>query len=133
MTHYLLDTNHASALFKKLPMLRQKLKAAPSASYSLCRPSIGELWFMVFNSAQLQRNVADLDELMDEFACAEFDHAASVEFGRIKTELRKAGTSVQDVDVQIAAIARSTGMTLLTSNRHFNSVSLLTVEDWLKP
>ena len=108
-------------------------QAAPDATYFLCRPSIGEMWFMVFNSTQLQRNVVDLDELIDKFACAEFDHAASVEFGRIKAELRKAGTPLPDVDVQIAEIARSTGMTLLTSDRHFQYISALIAEDWLKP
>src|SRR5438552_1426038 len=45
-------------------------------------------------------------------------------------ELRRAGRPIPDVDAQIAAIARSNGLTLLSADVHFGFVSGLVVEDW---
>ena len=36
-----------------------------------------------------------------------------------------------DVDIQIAAITRTSGATLLTDNAHFSTVSGIQTENWL--
>lgn len=56
MNRYLLDTNHASAIFRSLAPITTRIAAAKDAEFALCRPSVGELWYMVFNSAQVERN-----------------------------------------------------------------------------
>jgi tRNA(fMet)-specific endonuclease VapC len=130
--HYLLDTNHASGLFRKLPKPQARVGSATGDTFLLCQPSIGELWFMVFNSSRVADNERDLLRFLDTFDNHEYDGVAAIEFGRIKSELRRIGRPIPDVDVQIAAIARIHGLTLLTADAHFAFVEGLTIENWLQ-
>ena len=131
MANYLLDTNHASAAFRKLVKPQDKLQSAAGDAFFLCRPSVGELWFMIFNSERVEENHRDLVRFLQTFRHVEFDADAAVEFGRIKFELRRIGRPIPDVDVQIASIARVQEMTLLTADTHFASVPGLKTENWL--
>src|SRR5437870_4813157 len=102
---YLLDTNHASGLFRKLPKPQAKVGLATGETFLLCQPSIGELWFMVFHSSRVAENERDLLRFLETFDHYDYDAAAAMEFGRVKSELRRVGRPIPDVDVQIAAIA----------------------------
>jgi tRNA(fMet)-specific endonuclease VapC len=126
---YLLDTNHASALFRKLPDLQARIGSATGDAFVLCQPSIGELWFMVFNSSRVEENERDLLRFLEAFDVHQYDVGAAMDFGRIKSELRRIGRPIPDVDVQIAAVARTHGLTLLTADAHFALVEDLTIEN----
>ena len=128
---YLLDTNHASAVFSYKLDLASHPKRTPTHQFGLPLPVIAELWFMVFASARLQKNQHRLLEIMPDFTPRPFDEKAAVEFGRIKADLKKTGSPIPTVDVQIAAIARANGLTVLTADRHFNGIQGLNVETWL--
>lgn len=132
MTDYLLDTNHAGRLLRDDRTLWARLEAMEDSRVGLCRPSIGELWFMVFNSRRAKENADRLNVLCSHFVIWEFDEAASIEFGRIRVELRAAGRPIPMIDVQIAAIARRNGLVLLSSDHHFDEVEHLEVENWLE-
>ncbi len=130
---YLLDTNHASGLFRKLAQLQAKVGSATGDdSFLLCQPSIGELWFMVFNSSRVEENERDLLRFLETFDHHEYDAGAAIEFGRIKSALRRIGRPIPDVDVQIAAVARANGLTLLTADAHFAFVEGLKLDNWLQ-
>jgi predicted nucleic acid-binding protein len=52
--------------------------------------------------------------------------------GEIRSFLEKQGTPLAHADLQIASIALSMNMTLITGNlKHFQRVPKLTVENWL--
>ncbi len=129
---YLLDTNHASGLFRKLPKLQARVGTATEDTLLLCQPSIGELWFMVFNSSRVADNERDLLRFLETFDKYQYDAVAAIEFGRIKSELRRMGRPIPDVDVQIAALARAHDLTLLTADTHFAFVEGLKIENWLQ-
>ena len=131
MTRYLLDSNHASLLYREHPQLTQRF-ATESGDFFLCLPSIGELWFMVYNSTRVAENQARLHHFLDAFVHLDFDAHAAVEFGRIKAEARRSGRGIADIDAQIAAIARANGLTLLTDDADFSSVAGLTLDNWLR-
>jgi tRNA(fMet)-specific endonuclease VapC len=135
VTRYLLDTNHVSAIFQRRSPVIAKLQAAVTEGheFAVCLPSIGELWFMVFNSARVAKNSGDLELILRDFTQVEYDLAAAVEFGRIKSELRRSGRPIPDVDVQIAAIAKVGTWVLLTADSHFANVTGVTYENWLVP
>jgi len=111
--------------------LIDRLSGLTGSRTGLCRPSIGELWFMAFNSTQIEENCERIDALCRGFHIWEFDEAAAIEFGRIRVELRRAGRPIPMIDVQIASIARSRHLTLLSSDGHFNVVANLRVENWI--
>lgn len=133
MIEYLLDTNHAGRLLRDDRELLARLEALTDARVGLCRPSIGELWFMVFNSRRVAENIARLTTLLADLTVWEYDGASAMEFGRIRAELRQKGRPIPMIDAQIAGIARCKGFTLLSSDRHFDAVEGLLVENWLNP
>ena len=133
MTRYLLDTNHFSAVLRGEPDLEHRIHAAPDDSFGVSVPSIGELWFMVYNSRRVESNAQQLREAIRRCERWDFDLRAAQEFGRIRTELRKHGRPIPPVDAQIAAVARANDLVVLTGDRHFSVVSDLTVENWLSP
>ena len=90
MTRFLLDTNHAGTLLRdEHAPLWSRLRNLTRAECALCRPVIGELWFMVFNSARVAANRQKLEALLAQFDVWEFDDAAAIEFGALRTELRR--------------------------------------------
>jgi len=127
MARYLLDTNHISAILKKVPAVVARIRAAPQAEFGVPLPAIGELWFTVFNSARIAQN---LQQVVADFVQWQYDVRAATEFGRMKADLRRRGRPIPDVDVQIAAVARVNGLTLLTADNHFGAIAGLAVENW---
>lgn len=132
MPRYLLDTNHASqALTRNVEWLSRL--ARRTGDFGVCMPTVGELWYMVYNSRRVTENSCDLRVLLSIFTAWDYDGDAAAEFGRIRVELKSAGRPIPAIDVQIAAIARSHGLIVLSSDRHFRHIADLKVEDWLTP
>jgi tRNA(fMet)-specific endonuclease VapC len=62
-----------------------------------------------------------------------WDATAAAAHGRLRAQLRQAGTQIGDFDEMIAAHAMSVGAVLVTGNdRHFRRISGLTVENWIR-
>jgi tRNA(fMet)-specific endonuclease VapC len=60
-----------------------------------------------------------------------FDIAAAEEFGRIAAALRRSGRPMQQIDMQVAAIALCMGKTtVVSSDSDLAAVPGLTVENW---
>jgi tRNA(fMet)-specific endonuclease VapC len=63
-----------------------------------------------------------------------YDNRAAAEFGRIFAELRRIGRPMQQIDIQVAAIALSIGdCTVVSSDTDLAAVPGLPVENWAKP
>lgn len=133
MTRYLRDTNHAGALLRDNPQVRSHLQGLPGAEVCVCLPSVGELWFMIYNSARPTANRPKLLTLLGHLTVVPFGPAEAEEFGKIRVELRQQGRPIPQIDVQIAATARAGRFVLATTDSHFGYVSGLTIEDWTKP
>lgn len=58
------------------------------------------------------------------------DEASSIEYGKIKSSLRKKGSPIPENDIWIAAIALHHKLTLVTRDGHFNQVSGLKSVVW---
>ena len=86
---------------------------------------------MVFNSARPSVNRNRLRSLLRGLKALPYEDAAATQFGKIKAALRRAGTLIPDVDVQIASIAIVNGLLLLTADSHFSYVDGLLTENWL--
>src|SRR5438552_1426041 len=83
MTGYLLDTNRVSAVLKNHVHVLARMRAPNQAEYGVALPAVGELWYMVFNSARVAQNTADLQRVLQDFRLWAFDLAAAADFGRI--------------------------------------------------
>jgi tRNA(fMet)-specific endonuclease VapC len=133
VTRFVLDTNHAGLLLRDASSpLWRRLQTLNRSDCVLCRPVVAELWFMVFNSARPDANTTRLDALLSQFETIEFDAESAVEFGRLRSELRKAGKPIPMFDIMIAAIARRSSFTLVTDDAHFALVTGLMTENWVR-
>jgi tRNA(fMet)-specific endonuclease VapC len=90
-----------------------------------------ELYYGAYRSTQTERNLAILERFFSQFAVLPLDPAAARVAGRIRAELLASGTPIGPNDFQIAAIALTHNLTLVTHNtREFGRVSGLVIEDW---
>lgn len=71
--------------------------------------------------------------LLQRVTILPFDFLAGKKYGEIRSLLEKKGTPLEHADLQIASIALSRNMTLITGNiRHFKRVPDLKIENWLQ-
>jgi tRNA(fMet)-specific endonuclease VapC len=133
MNRYVFDTNHSFTLLNLAAPLWNRLKANATDDFFLCQPSICELWFMVFNSARIAENQKNLESLLATYPTLELNARAAMEYGRVRAELRVIGRPIPQIDTQIAAIARTNDLTVLTADAHFSFVSGLRRENWMSP
>jgi tRNA(fMet)-specific endonuclease VapC len=128
---YLLDTHHSAALWRKQSALMAKVAAVGDAAVHLCWPGVGDMWYRIYDGPRPAENERSLNEFLGRFSIIDFDRAAASEFGLIKMALWRIRRPISDVDVQIAAIGLTRGMTVLTAEQHFSVVPRLRVENWL--
>jgi len=69
MTGYLLDTNHVSAVLKNHVHVLARMRAPNQAEYGVSLPAVGELWYMVFNSARVAQTPQTFNASCKTFGC----------------------------------------------------------------
>jgi tRNA(fMet)-specific endonuclease VapC len=126
----MLDSDHCVAILRGQINLRNLVSA--SETLATTSISVGELSYGAHKSADPTKNLARLDVLLSALTLLPFDEGAARQFGRIKSQLERAGLRLSDLDLQIASIALHHQLPLVTHNRrHFERVPNLTIEDWL--
>jgi len=136
LRRYLLDTGiTADYINRRGPVyVRARQALAAGTRIGLCAPVLGELWDGVFYSTTRDFNEALLRRHLGHFAVWPFDHMAALEYGRLAAELRRRGRTMQQIDIQIAAIAFSLGGCIVVSkDSDMKDVPGLAVEDWSRP
>lgn len=129
---FLLDTdacihilnNSSSALVTRLRQHRPD-------GIALCSVVKAELWYGAQRSSQVADNMRILDRFFEPFYSLPFDDKCVQAFGRIRTELERAGTPIGPYDLLIAATAVANAKTLVTANiREFSRIAGLAIENW---
>ena len=129
---YLLDTNICIyAIKKKHESLLYILKEKSGEGLFISSLTIAELEFGVQNSQQVERNRLALLKFLSYFNILDFARSDAIEYGKIKTGLRKKGQLIGPIDLLLAGQAVNREMTLVTNNlKEFSRVQGLKVEDW---
>jgi tRNA(fMet)-specific endonuclease VapC len=97
----------------------------------ICPPVLGELRAGVELSQTRDRNLARLKSALGNLVLWPFDKAAAIEFGRIFARLRRIGRPMQQIDIQVAAVAFSLGnCTVVSKDSDLRAIDGLDVEDW---
>jgi hypothetical protein len=136
----LLDTNVVSELMRPVPEPKVLLwlDARPAADIWISAVTVGEirLGLALLPDGQRKERLAGLAEAMFEqdFAdgCLSYDVLAAVEYAAIVATRTRLGRPISVEDAQIAAIARSGGLTLATRNtKDFSDIEELSlVNPW---
>lgn len=131
---FLLDTNICIYIIKKKPeIVLERFRELPLGSVGLSAITLAELEYGIRKSGSPDRNLEALSQFLVPLDIKDFDYNATVQYGKIRAELEKAGTPIGPLDTLIAAHALSLNVTLVTNNeREFKRVAGLKIENWAK-
>jgi len=94
-------------------------------------PVLGELIAGAEFSKDRENNLALIKESVRQLRIWPFDYRAAEQFGRLYAVLRRIGRPMQQIDIQIAAIALAMGnCTVVTMDGDFKSIPGLKIENW---
>jgi len=128
---YMLDTNMCIYLMKGNTDVLERFIAKRKFGVGISTNTLAELYYGVFNSEYPKKNGANLAYFLIGMEVLAFGSGAAVEYGRIRAALRKKGTPIGQMDMLIAAHAKSVGLILVTNNiNEFERVDGLSIENW---
>lgn len=133
MTRYLLDTGIASDYVNRRLGVYERARQAVADGHRIGvgTPVLGELWGGIQLSASRDRNEKLLKRHLANWTIWPFDKSAAEVYGRLFAELRRMGRAMQQIDIQIAAIALSMGgSTVVSKDRDLSAVPGVDVVDW---
>lgn len=117
---YLLDTGIASDYINRRLGVYERAREAVARGHriGIGTPVLGELWFGVIKSATRDRNEKRLRQQVHDFRVWPFDAVAAEAFGEVAADLERIGRPMQQIDIQIAAIASSLGNCTVVSGSY---------------
>ena len=134
---FLLDTDILSNLLKPSPSARllSKLASVPEDQKFTSSINLGEMFFGAYLVQLRTDHLLDhiQRQVLDNMAIIPFDAPAARLYGELRAHLQRQGLPIGDADTQIASIALSRNLIMVTGNvRHFQRIPELTVENWLE-
>jgi tRNA(fMet)-specific endonuclease VapC len=133
MMKLMLDTGIAADYIFRRRGIYERARSATAQGYKIgvCLPTIGELFAGAEYSATRDRNWQRTFDQISDLAEWPFDRKAAEEFGRVFAHLRRSGRPMQQIDIQIAAIALTLpSCTLATGDSDFDAIPGLLIEHW---
>jgi tRNA(fMet)-specific endonuclease VapC len=130
---YLLDTNIWILYLKgRADRLVQELGSRPANEFASCSIVRAELLHGAEKYGNAAQRIARVEATLAPFVSLPFDDQAAKHYGPLRHLLEIAGGAIGPYDLQIAAIALSHQLTLISDNdREFRRVPQLTVENWI--
>ena len=130
---YMLDTNMCIYAQKNIPQVIEKMKNNFQYGVAISSITLADLEFGVQASANIEKNTIALYKFLSIVEILDFDSSAATEYGKIRADLKKKGTPIGNMDMLIAAHAKSENLIVVTHNtREFERVEGLQLEDWFE-
>ena len=131
---YMLDTNMCIYAQKNIPQVIEKIKNNFQYGVAISSITLAELQYGVQASANVEKNTIALYKFLSIVEILDFDSSAATEYGKIRADLKRKGTPIGNMDMLIAAHAKSENLIVVTHNtREFERVEGLKLEDWYLP
>jgi tRNA(fMet)-specific endonuclease VapC len=133
MTRYLLDTGIMGHFINHRRGVDEQVREARNsgATIGTCLPVIGELFYGVEASQSRDLNRQRLVRALFGIKCWPCTRESAEEYGRIAAELKRIGRPMQQIDIMIAAIARTLGdCTVVTTDSDLSAIPGLAVVNW---
>ncbi|MCX7228270.1 MAG: PIN domain-containing protein [Burkholderiales bacterium] len=129
----MLDTNAVSAVMRGNPLMDERLLQLDPADWCISAVTHSEICYGLSLRPEATALIRAADAFLAVATTLAWDATAAAAHGRLRAQLRQAGTPVGDFDEMIAAHALSVGAVLVTGNeRHFRRNSGLVVENWIR-
>lgn len=132
MPRYMLDTDTCSYIMKRSnDRLIRRLQKVSVSDVCISVITKAELLYGVEVSTQKQQDEAALAAFLQYVEVLPFPDEASVQYAKIRADLKKRGMMIGANDLFIAAHACSLDLTLVTNNtREFKRIRDLALENW---
>jgi tRNA(fMet)-specific endonuclease VapC len=129
---YLLDTNICIfAINKKSIKILNCIKDNIVNGLYISSLTIAELEYGIENSKQIEKNRTALLKFISVFNILDFTEFDGIEYGKLKSKLKRRGEIIGPIDMLLAAQALSNKMIFVTNNvKEFERVEGLKIEDW---
>ena len=128
---YLIDTNICIYLMNQRSQKVWDKFVDHNTEIALSSITLCELHYGAHFSQNPQKNIKRIETFVHPFPVLPFEDSAAKQYGIIRADLRRKGTHVGKLDTQIASIAISQNLTLVTHNeKEFRRVEGLTLENW---
>ncbi len=132
MIQYLLDTNIVIYVIKQRPIKALFQFNQQASRMAISAVTLAELNHGAAKSARVAENLNAIEEFTNRLEVLSYGPKAAQHYGAIRAALEKAGTTISENDLHIAAHARSEGLILVTNNlSEFARVPALQVENWV--
>ena len=133
MALYILDTTAVSAVMRGNPQMDDRLLHLDPADWCISAVTHSEICYGLALRPEATTLIRAADAFLAVATTLAWDAVAAAAHGRLRAQLRKAGTPIGDFDEMIAAHALSVGAVLITDNeRRFRRISGLPVENWIR-
>jgi len=89
---------------------------------------LGELFYGANVSDQTALRIKQIQDFQKNVRLLSCDEKTAENYGKIKSQLKKAGTPIPENDIWIAALAKQHSLPLLTNDKHFLQVKSIQKE-----
>ena len=128
---YIVDSDILIYFLKQHPQVTQKFGTRDPDEIGTTIINYAELLFGAYNSAKVKQNLKNIKSLLETISIINFEKNAGEIFAQLKTNLRKSGKVIADLDLIIASICLSNDFILVTNNtKHFGRIEELKIENW---
>jgi tRNA(fMet)-specific endonuclease VapC len=133
MPDYLLDCNHLSASLRRVSPVREQVHQGRRAGHRFisCYPVLCELEVGIQQTPNPDDNRRRLAQLLRHVRLWPLDTETTRLYGAVYLELRRQGRVLSQVDIMLAALARQHKLIVLTTDRDFEALANLAVENWV--
>jgi tRNA(fMet)-specific endonuclease VapC len=130
---YLFDCNHLSSALGKASAVRERIHKGRTAGqrFISCHPVLCELEVGIQQTSKPDDIRRRLTQLLRQVRLWPLDGETTRLYGAVYVELRRQGRVLSQVDMMLAAVARQHKLALLTTDRDFEALSDLAVENWV--
>lgn len=128
---YLLDTNAVSIFMHgRSSSLDDQVFARSKPELCVSAISYGEILYCLASRPEAVRLAATAAKLFELVDILPWTPETALRYGGLRAAIRRAGKTLQPIDMLIAAHALEAGAVLVSSDRAFLHVPGLTVVDW---
>lgn len=132
---YLFDTDAITNILKKKPSkkLLKNIKSVSKKEGNISTITLGEIIYGAYKSLNPDFHLNNLKTiLLPMVSILPFDSRAAYYYGKIRADLEVSGKTIAHADIQIASIASSNSLIIITGNmKHFSRINGLIVKDWI--
>jgi len=132
VNRYMLDTDISSYVIRNRPdSVRKRFQTLHAGQLCISVVSEAELLYGVKAKGSPRPLASTVADFLRRLTVLDWSRAAAEHYADMRANLEAAGSPIGNMDLMIAAHARSAGAVLVTNNeKHFRRIDGLKVENW---